>query len=400
MQPYSIYLHIPFCRHRCSYCDFNTYAGIDDLIPAYIRGLRHEIRYLAEIWETKPPIKTIFLGGGTPSILPVSGIEKVIDELYRGFNLLEEIEFTIEANPGQLSYDYLKALYELGINRISLGMQSANSDELLLLERQHEAHQTANAVRYAKKAGFKNVNLDLIFGIPHQTLESWQLSLELGLSLEPEHFSLYSLIIEPDTLMETWISKGLQPKPDEDLSADMYELASELLKEHGYEQYEISNWARRDENNVLLACQHNLQYWRNQPYVGLGAGSHGYIAGKRTVNIQTPIEYIQKMLTWNAHKKQERLEFPATPVTESVVTIEKSEEIKETMMMGLRLTEEGVSEKDFLSRFDTDLKDFYGKQINELIEVGLLEWDRTNNGHIRLTPRGRLLGNQVFQQFI
>ncbi len=400
MEPHSIYIHIPFCRHRCSYCDFNTFTGVDYLIPAYIQALSHEIRYLSEICTQKLPVHTIFLGGGTPSILPVGEIEKVIKELHMGFCLLEGLEFTIEANPGRLSYDYLRSLHDLGINRVSLGMQSANPGDLLLLERQHEFHQTANAVSLIRKAGFNNLNLDLIFGIPHQTLESWKLSLDQGISLNPDHLSLYALTIEPGTPMETWVVKGLLPKPDEDVSAEMYELAMELLEVHHFEQYEISNWARRDEVNGLLVCKHNIQYWRNHPYLGLGAGSHGYAGGKRTVNVLTPSEYIQKMMTWTDRKKRETLTFPVTPATESVRAIDQKEEIKETMMMGLRLTEEGISRKRFQSRFDLDLQEVYGKEIDELIDVGLLEWGNTNNGNIRLTRKGRLLGNQVFRRFI
>ncbi len=317
-----------------------------------------------------------------------------------GFCLLEGLEFTIEANPGRLSYDYSRSLHDLGINRLSLGMQSANPGDLLLLERQHEFHQTANAVSMIRKAGFNNLNLDLIFGIPHQTLESWKLSLDQGISLNPDHLSLYALTIEPGTPMETWVVKGLLPKPDEDVSAEMYELAMELLEVHHFEQYEISNWARRDEVNGLLVCKHNIQYWRNHPYLGLGAGSHGYAGGKRTVNVLTPSEYIQKMMTWTDRKKRETLTFPVTPATESVRAIDQKEEIKETMMMGLRLTEEGISRKRFQSRFDLDLQEVYGKEIDELIDVGLLEWGNTNNGNIRLTRKGRLLGNQVFRRFI
>ena len=400
MQPHSVYLHIPFCRHRCGYCDFNTYAGLDDLIPAYVQALCHEIRYLSENCGRKPPIHTIFLGGGTPSILPAGEIEKIINQLNQDFNILEGVEITMEANPGRLTYDYLKSLYELGINRISLGMQSANPGELLLLERQHEFHQIANAVSLVRKAGFKNYNLDLIFGIPYQTLESWQLSLELGLSLGPDHLSLYSLTIEPGTPLENWVTKGLLSEPDQDLSAEMYEWASELLNERGFEQYEISNWARRDEVKGLLACQHNLQYWRNFPYLGLGAGAHGYTAGKRTVNVHSPRVYTQKLLTRDEKNKQNNLSFPMTPATASVVTIDRSEEIKETMMMGLRLTEEGISQKEFQARFGTTLEEVFDTQIDDLIEVGLLERDRTTNDHLRLTPRGRLLGNQVFLRFI
>jgi oxygen-independent coproporphyrinogen-3 oxidase len=279
-------------------------------------------------------------------------------------------------------------------------MQSANPGELLLLERQHEFHQIANAVSLVRKAGFKNYNLDLIFGIPYQTLESWQLSLELGLSLGPDHLSLYSLTIEPGTPFENWVTRGLLSEPDQDLSAEMYERASEFLNERGFEQYEISNWARRDEVNGLLTCQHNLQYWRNLPYLGLGAGAHGYADGKRTANVRSPGLYTQKLLTRDEKDNQNNLPFPMTPATASVVTIDRSEEIKETMMMGLRLTEEGISQKEFQARFGTTLEDVFDTQIDDLIEVGLLERDRMTNDHLRLTPRGRLLGNQVFLRFI
>lgn len=400
MQPHSIYLHIPFCRHRCGYCDFNTYAGLDDLIPAYVQALCREIRYLAENCGRKPPIHTIFLGGGTPSILPAGEIAKIINRLNQDFDILEGIEITMEANPGKLTYDYLKSLYELGINRISLGMQSANPGELLLLERQHEYHQIANAVSLVRKAGFKNYSLDLIFGIPYQTLESWQLSLELGLSLGPDHLSLYSLTIEPGTPLENWVTKGLLSEPDQDLSAEMYEWASEFLNERGFEQYEISNWARRDEVNGLLTCQHNLQYWRNFPYLGLGAGAHGYADGKRTANVRSPRVYTQKLLARDEKDNQNNLSFPMTPATASVVTIDRSEEIKETMMMGLRLTEEGISQKEFQARFGATLEYVFDTQIDDLIGAGLLEWDRMTNDHLKLTPRGRLLGNQVFLRFI
>jgi oxygen-independent coproporphyrinogen-3 oxidase len=400
MQAHSIYLHIPFCHHLCSYCDFNTYAGLDDLIPAYIEALCQEIEFVANSCEQRLPVHTIFFGGGTPSVLPIVGMEKILHQLNQDSDFREGVEVSMEANPGRLTYEYLKSLHDLGINRLSLGMQSANAEDLQLLDRQHEYDQVAKAVNQVRKAGFDNYNLDLIFGIPRQTPEMWQKSLELGLSLDPDHLSLYALTIEPDTLLGSRVSKGLLPEPDPDVSAMMYEMAAELLNPKGYEQYEISNWAKRDDEQGTLACQHNLQYWRNLPYLGLGAGAHGFAGGQRTSNVLKPSEYIQKLQTFDEGNDQDEFPFPKTPAAAKVTTIERDEEIKETMMMGLRLTEEGITRQDFLARFGTTPESVYDQEIAELIGLGLLEWDQKTNERLRLTPRGRILGNQVFLRFV
>jgi oxygen-independent coproporphyrinogen-3 oxidase len=398
MQAHSIYLHIPFCRHLCSYCDFNTYAGIDNLIPNYVQALCQEIRFVANSRGENIPVHTIFLGGGTPSILPIVELEKLFQQLNQEFNLLEGIEVTMEANPGRLTYEYMQSLRELGVNRLSLGMQSANPVELQLLDRQHEYDQIIEAVGLLRRAGFENYNLDLIFGIPHQNLETWQRSLKLALSLEPDHLSLYALSIEPGTRLENWVGRGLLPEPDPDLSAEMYEVASEQLEQRGFAQYEISNWARRDEVHGVLTCQHNLQYWRNLPYLGLGAGAHGYSSGKRTANVLKPREYIQKLRSTTSSKNQ--MVFPLTPATSEATAINRAEEIKETMMMGLRLTQEGISRQNFQARFGITPEELYEVEIANLIEFGLLEWDQKTKDRLRLTSRGRLLGNQVFLQFL
>lgn len=400
MQPHSIYIHIPFCRHRCSYCDFNTYVGIDNLIPSYIQAICLEISYIAQISDQKIPVRTIFFGGGTPSILPVDEICKVLDQVNRNYFLLDEAEISLEANPGSLSYEYLRSLREAGVNRISLGMQSANRHELILLDRRHAYYQIAESVGHVRRAGFKNLNLDLIYGIPHQTLRDWCSSLELAISLEPDHLSLYSLTLEPGTSLNSWVSRGLLPEPDDDLSAEMYEIASELAEAKGFEQYEISNWARREKSGDLLACQHNLQYWRNHSYLGFGAGAHGYAGGKRTTNVLTPGEYIQRIRSWEKEASLNELSFPGSPAAESVTLINREEEIKETMMMGLRLTQEGISRESFQDRFGVPVDSVFEQQIQELIAAGLLEWDPKTRKTLRLTRKGRILGNQVFIRFI
>jgi len=400
MQPFSVYLHIPFCHHRCSYCDFNTYSGLDNLIPEYTQALCSEIKFIAANFEQRIPVHTVFLGGGTPSLLPISNLVNVFEALYREFEIIDGAEFTLEANPERVTDDYLKGLRTLGINRLSLGMQTANPEELRILERQHDYDQIALTVNLARRAGFDNVNLDLIFGLPHQTLESWQVSLDLGLTLNPDHFSLYALTVEDGTPLADRIYKGFLVEPDPDLAADMYELASERLDKSGFKQYEISNWAKYGESIGLIACQHNLQYWRNLPYLGLGAGAHGYADGIRTANVLSPGRYIQSFLPDNAKHNQSHLQFPSTPATVNAQYVKQDQEIRETMMMGLRLTEEGVSRETFRDRFSTSLEEVYKTEIEELISDGLLEWEPLESDRLRLTPRGRLIGNQVFVRFI
>ena len=400
MQPYSVYLHIPFCHHRCSYCDFNTYAGLDNLIPDYTQALCSEIKFIAAKFEQRVPVHTVFLGGGTPSLLPISKLTNVFEALDREFEIINGAEITVEANPEGVTYDYLKDLRNLGINRLSLGMQTAIPEELRLLERQHDYDQVAHTVNLAQNAGFDNVNLDLIFGLPLQTLESWQESLELGLSLNPDHLSLYALTVEEGTPLADQIYKGFMIEPDPDLAADMYELASERLDRSGFKQYEISNWAKLGGSNGLLACRHNLQYWRNLQYLGLGAGAHGYAGGIRTANVLSPGRYIQSFRPDNVKHSQFHLRFPSTPATVNAEYIKQDQEIRETMMMGLRLTEEGVSREAFRARFSASLIEVYETEIEELISEGLLEWEPMERDRLRLTPRGRLLGHTVFVRFI
>jgi oxygen-independent coproporphyrinogen III oxidase len=393
-QPHSLYLHIPFCRHRCGYCDFNTYAGQDDLIPAYVEALGREIELLAYSAASPLPVHTIFFGGGTPSLLPASGVEQILAAIEGHFELLPGVEISLEANPGTLSAGFLRDLAALGVNRLSLGMQSARPEELALLERQHDYRDVIQAVTWARQAGLDNFSLDLIFGLPEQTLESWQRSMELALDLRPAHLSLYALTLEHGTPLFHWAARGLLPEPDPDIAADMYEWASERLEAAGYQQYEISNWAAVDSSGELLACRHNLQYWRSLPYLGLGAGAHGFSGRVRTVNVLSPAAYIQRC------RSGEPQTYPRTPATISAQEIDRQTEIGETMMMGLRLTSEGVSRAAFEARFGEKLEVHFQKEIAGLQQAGLLEWSGAKDPALRLTKHGRLLGNQVFLQFI
>jgi len=408
MDSISLYLHIPFCQHRCGYCDFNTYAGIENLIDDYVNALIAEINFLGLTSPDLLDVKTIFFGGGTPSLLTALHLSAIITSLKENFRISPEVEFSLEANPGTISKQYLKDIFQLGINRLSLGMQSAKPEELRVLERQHSFFDVISAVEWARKAGFENINLDLIFGIPNQSLESWQDSLNYALSLQPEHLALYALAIEHRTPLQHQIDKGLLVPPNPDLAASMYETAMAILTDHGFTQYEISNWAKkRPSSNTstmsrTYACEHNLQYWRNLPYIGFGAGAHGYISNFRTVNVYSPQAYIKRCTTNDTIQQNRRLQlnFPQTPGTQSLIKITKDSEIAETMMMGLRLVQEGISDATFRNRFDISLEEKFNHQIDKLIKLGLLEWNQTRGKSLRLTKRGRLLGNQVFMEFI
>lgn len=394
MQQYSLYLHIPFCAHRCGYCDFNTYAGLEALMPAYVGALIAEARQLSASTGDRLPIHTIFFGGGTPALLSVGDIQQILDVVRIAYSVSQDAEITLEANPGTLSLKKLAGLRQAGINRLSFGVQSARPEELRLLERQHDFDDVIRGVKWARQAGFDNLNLDWIYGLPGQSLATWQRNVELAISLDPEHLSLYALSIEHGTPFKEMSSRGLLPPLDSDLAADMYEWASERLESVGYQQYEISNWAKTGLAGQPTACLHNLHYWRSLPYIGLGAGAHGFAAGYRTANVLAPAAYINRL------KAGGDFRFPRTAATATIEKIDARRAMGETMMMGLRLVGEGVSRQGFAQKFGEELDEVYGQQIERLQALGLLESVNGAQHAIRLTKRGRLLGNQVFIEFI
>ena len=402
MTPYSLYLHIPFCKHRCAYCDFNTYAGQDDSIPAYVDALIREIDYVGSripIPDSSPTAHTIFFGGGTPSLLSGPQFASIMDALRAAFHLTADAEVSIEANPGTISPEKLDAIRAAGINRISFGVQSANTEELRMLERIHDFFTVIEAVQTARQAGFDNLNLDLIYGLPEQTLQSWQATVRRVVDLHPEHISAYALTLEHGTPFGRWSAKGLLPLPDPDLAAEMYEWADDYLEANGYVQYEISNWAIDrgprivDREIPSHACRHNLQYWRSLPYLAFGAGAHGYADGYRYSNALRIKTYIDRI----TNSQPANLPFPLTPATVNHHRQTDIDDMGEFMMTGLRLTKAGVTESDFRSRFGRGLTETYGREIEDLTRKGLLDWV---DDRLRLTKRGRLLGNQVFMQFI
>ncbi len=404
--PVALYIHVPFCRSRCAYCDFNTYAGLDNLIPQYVKAICREIELARRRWGALSA-PTVYFGGGTPSILSSEMLAELFQALHAAFHISRRAEITLEANPGTLTPAYLRSLLGLGINRLSLGVQSAHDDELRLLGRIHTWAQAVEAVNWARAAGVANLSIDLIFGLPGQTVARWRKTLAATLDLKPEHLSLYDLSVEEGTALAQRIDAGTLPAPDEDRAADMYQLAEDMLAEAGFFHYEISSWAHRkgghrdkgqsqrpkpgkgdrsivrSEDVSPYVSRHNLTYWRNEPWLGLGAGAHSWLHRRRWANEYHPRDYIAA------------LEQGKVPVTGSEM-IDRHLEMSEMMMLRLRLAE-GVSADAFERQFGASMEKEFGEELSELQELGLLTWDR----HVaRLTKRGRLLGNRVFMSFV
>ena len=391
----SIYIHFPFCVKRCNYCDFNTYAGKENLISDYTRAMIREIQIVANRLNGKYPVHTLYFGGGTPSLMQGTEMQKIIAEIKNSFDLAPNLEITLEANPGTVDRFKLAQFREIGINRLSFGVQSFQAEELKILGRVHTAEEAEKAFTDARHCGFENINLDLIYGLPAQTLEKWKATLQKAINLKPAHLSLYSLLVEPGTLLETQIRCGKLLEPDVDLAAEMYEWAMDNLPQENFQQYEISNWCRVDKNGSHWVSLHNLQYWKNQPYLGIGAGAHGFILGTRTENVKEIETYINKI---NINKPSRK---GVSPANKSVTDITLWEEIQETMMLGLRLTQQGIGDGEFKIRFGNNMESLFTKEIDSLLHQELLEWGILEGDRIlRLTRKGRMLGNRVFSEFV
>jgi oxygen-independent coproporphyrinogen-3 oxidase len=390
--PVGIYLHVPFCAHVCPYCDFNTYAGQEGLIPRYVEALRREIAGYAPALAGRE-VATIFLGGGTPSLLSPAQVGSLLAACRAIAPVQADAEVTLEANPNGIDAPYLAALREAGVNRLSIGAQTLSRRGLRTLGRLHEPEQVAAALTAARQAGFDNVSLDLIFGWPGQTAESWRDDLDrvLGGALGdaaygegdgcvPDHLSLYSLIVEPGTPMAEAVARGILVPLDDDAAADRYEAAIERLAEAGWLHYEVANWAAGPGRQ----SRHNRLYWRNGDYLGLGAGAHGYLHGTRGMNHPLPATYAAAVEAGRTARATEEVIAPRTAMGE-------------TMMLGLRLLEDGVAFAAFAARHGVDLDGVFGPDLADLQGRGLLERlpDR-----VRLTRRGLLLANDVCARFV
>jgi oxygen-independent coproporphyrinogen-3 oxidase len=403
-----LYIHIPFCERKCPYCDFNTYAGLETHFQDLVAALGGEMARWREPLHQRM-VSTIFVGGGTPTVLEEAQLAQIFAAVDANFRLADDCEITCEANPGTVDRAKFAALRRLGVNRLSMGVQSFQPQELSFLGRIHDVADVHRAYTAARAAGFTNINLDFIFGLPHQAMDDWENTLDQALQLAPEHLSLYSLIVEPNTPLNRWVQVGQVDAPDDDLAADLYELAMAKLAEAGYVQYEVSNWARGDGCPVKsqlwqdvetpgYACRHNLIYWRNDDYLGVGPGAHSHLHSTAQIS------------TVPANKACERRWGNRKPVPGYVKRIrtgalveEFSEDIDprlamgETMMLGLRLLREGVQRDRFAVRHGMAVDEVFGTELRQLRERDLLAWDEHR---IRLTPAGLLLGNRVFAAFL
>jgi oxygen-independent coproporphyrinogen-3 oxidase len=381
---FGIYVHVPFCSHICPYCDFNTYAGQSARIPAYVEAVQREVALWANQFAGRTA-SSIFIGGGTPSLLEPIQIKAILAACKSLFDLAPEAEVTIEANPNNLDDRYCEDLLATGVNRLSIGAQTLDRRGLRVLGRLHEAEHIRSAVCAARRAGFGNLSLDFIYGWPGQTIDQWRSDLSFLLSGDvggrpPDHLSLYGLIIEPGTPMSDAVHRGILAPVDDDTEADFLELAMAMLADAGWIHYEIANWAS-SSNHV---SRHNAVYWRNGDYAGIGAGAHGHVRNRRTMNQPSPGRYV------------EALERQGSAVT-NVEEIDERTAMGETMMLGLRLLQDGVSAPSFACRHGISLFDQFRPQLSRLTDMGLLE---VGDQRVRLTKRGILLANSVCAEFV
>ncbi|MCS6800959.1 MAG: radical SAM family heme chaperone HemW [Chloroflexota bacterium] len=390
MSAFGLYIHLPFCRTKCAYCDFAVVVGRDRRRADYVAALIREMRGWGHALG-RPAVPTIYFGGGTPSLLAPEQIAAILDVCREAFAVAADAEISLEANPSTADRASFRALRDAGVTRLSLGVQSFDDAELRFLGRQHCADDGRRAVEEARAAGFTNLSLDLIYGLPGQELASWQRTLAAAAALAPEHLSVYGLTIEPATELGRQRRRGLLPPPDDDLAAAMYELSDEILGASGYQRYEIANFARPG-----FACQHNLRYWRNQPFLGVGMGAHSSTVVARFANHRRLNAYLAGMSTWEAPQ------FAASCIPEAhgpiawVETLPRETQLAETVILGLRLTD-GLDLDAFAARFGERAETRWAATLAELEAAGLAT---VTAGALRLTPRGRLLADEVFTRFL
>ncbi len=390
-----LYVHVPFCKTKCPYCDFNTYQGIESQMGGYLDAATAELR----LWGQSlghPPVRTVFFGGGTPSYLPEGDVAEILDAAANSFAIDAGAEITIEANPGDLNADACRGLLRQGVNRLSVGVQSLDNGLLQLLGRRHTADGAIEAFQTARDAGFNNVNLDLMYGLPNQSLTQWEDTITRLAALLPEHISLYALTLEEGTPMKVWADQGKIPEPDPDLAADMYALARKVLAESGYRHYEISNWAQPGRES-----QHNLVYWRNEPYLGVGPGAHSRLVAYRFWTVLSPRDYASRAAGWR-EAPAGRWDAFGEPELRQARTVDGWEHIDadtacaETMFLGLRLLD-GLDLRQASAAAGQDLAARYHAEIEELLALGLL---RREGDIIRLDESAYLIANQVFTRFL
>ena len=369
----SLYIHIPFCKQKCFYCDFPSYASIDYLKSDYVEALCKEIEEKA----IKYKIKSIFIGGGTPSYLETEEIIKILNSINK-LDLSEDIEFTMECNPGALKEEKLRAMLNGGVNRISMGLQAVQNSLLKDIGRIHSFKQFEENFNLARQIGFKNINVDLMFGLPNQKVEEWKESLETIARMNPEHISAYSLIIEEGTAFYKLWERNKLILPSEEEEREMYVITKNILKNHGYHQYEISNYSK-----VGSECYHNKVYWKSDEYLGLGSASTSFIDGKRIKNIENVKDYIDKINS-------------GEDVIDDIYVNTLEDSMEEFVFMGLRMIE-GINVNEFNKRFGVTIEGIYKEVIDKNINKKLLVLE---NDRLRLTEKGIELSNSVMSDFI
>lgn len=368
-----IYVHTPFCASKCIYCDFNSYAGQESLIDEYTSALVNEVKTRA---GKSRKISTIYFGGGNPLLLGAENLTKIMKVIYRYYDVDKDAEISIEANPEDADKRLLSGCLASGFNRLSLGLQSFDNNILKMLWRRHTAKQSTAAYKNGRAAGFTNINIDLIFGLPGQSLEEWRWELEQATALEPSHISAYGLSVEPGTPLYFAVNKGHVSIPDEESQARMMEDTHSYLSD-AYHHYEISNFAR-----LGFECRHNLNYWLGKDYLGFGAGAYSCLNDERFFNILRPEKYIRAVIS-HGH---------AVAETEALT---ERQRLAESIFLGLRLVD-GFKIKSVEDKFCCTLDKKYSREIGLLTARGLLEV----NDSWRLTPRGRLLANEVMSEFV
>jgi len=375
-----LYIHIPFCTSKCPYCDFNSIAdGDEELRTRYIEALCAELRLGGKLAQVQGrTISTIYIGGGTPTIYEAEELARLLQACRRWLDVDSEAEITIEANPGTISHDKLRSLREVGFNRLSIGVQSFQRTVLQQLGRSHTAAQAVSAVEEAHAVGFPNINIDLIHSVPGESPDEWTCDLEQVVRLEPHHISAYSLTVEPNSEFGRMVSEGSLLPVDEDTDAAMFVQTHSFLTRHGYRHYEVSNYALAG-----YECRHNLIYWNNEEWLGVGAGAHSHLSGERRWNTNSPAEYIRRINTeGNAITGRERGDL--------------RQQMGETMMLGLRKAE-GVSVTDFRQRFGQFPEQVFAPQVRKLRSAGLL---KVGKKRLALTAKGMRLANMAMMEFI
>ena len=373
MSEISLYIHVPFCKQKCKYCDFPSFVGKEYLREKYIEALKKDILNRASGYK----IKTIFIGGGTPSYLTEIELDSILKTINK-LNLKENLEFTVECNPGTLNIEKLKIMKNNKVNRLSIGLQSCDNNILKELGRIHSFEVFKENFILARKVGFKNINVDLMFGLPNQSLEKWRDTLEKICDLNVEHVSAYSLIIEEGTVFYKLYDKDLLKLPSEDDEREMYRLAVKVFEENGYNQYEISNFSKDNKE-----CKHNLTYWNLEEYIGCGSSASSYVDSKRLKNIENIEQYIENInLQGTAY--------------EEIITNKESNNIEEFMFMGLRKIK-GISKKEFCEKFNKSIYDLYKDIIKKHCEEKLLI---DSEEKLYLTSKGIEVSNYVMSDFI